>query len=387
MEDEHREREVKTHVDDDEQKKHGGGRSGAEANQVLRREQVGDGVEDSQEVLHAGEVLEESLSIPGERKQNRPHFDCAYLSAVESSEGDHAPGDTNDLHGDHVVDMLGNSSPNSSQLLFPKMSYSDCVMTRPSVFIYTTFIVVNVVLLFPLFVLILYHGVQQWWKNSSATVGHSDCFTCHLVVMELIGVCGCVISFGGICSGKITVVKVGTILFSFTWLGEGLFLILTCVEHYLAVVHPIDYLNMKNKRGIKIRNVVLVCVWLLCLVGLSLAVKDYYVLIDSGIVILTITTVPYCSISALRVLTQAGPGQSGRDRVDQSKQRAFYTIASHGYRLPHTGQNKTQQRRTLRPDHGRRCDSGSGRKLLKQEAAAGTEETPVVYNSADLEVF
>lgn len=65
--------------------------------------QVSDGVDDSQEVLHAGEVLEESLSIPGERKQNRPHFDCVYLSTVESSEGNHAPGDTNDLHDDHVV--------------------------------------------------------------------------------------------------------------------------------------------------------------------------------------------------------------------------------------------------------------------------------------------
>ncbi|XP_032439870.1 uncharacterized protein LOC116733197 [Xiphophorus hellerii] len=219
--------------------------------------------------------------------------------------------------------MLENSSPNNS-----KMSYSDCLMTKPSIFIYTSFIAVNVVLLFPLFVSILYHGVQQRWKNCSSTVGHSDCFTFHLVVMELIGVCGCVISFGGIYSEKVTVVKVGTVLFSFTWLGEGLFLILTCVEHYLAVVHPIDYLGLKNKRGIKIRNVVLACVWLLCLVGLSLAVKDYYVVIDTCVVILTVTIVPYCSISALRVLTQAGPGQPGRDRADQSKQRAFYTIVT-----------------------------------------------------------
>lgn len=42
MEDEHREREVKTDVDDDEQKKHGGGRSGAETIQVFRQIQVGE---------------------------------------------------------------------------------------------------------------------------------------------------------------------------------------------------------------------------------------------------------------------------------------------------------------------------------------------------------
>ncbi|MEQ2235972.1 hypothetical protein ILYODFUR_007708 [Ilyodon furcidens] len=224
--------------------------------------------------------------------------------------------------------MLANSSSNDSHPPFPKMSYSHCLITRPSTIIYTTFIVINVVLFLPLFILVLYHGLQQWWKNCSSTMSHSDSFTYHLVIMELIGVCGCIISFGGIYGGEIKAVKMGSTLFSFTWYGEGFFHILTCAEQYLAVVHPINYRSLRNKRGIKIRNIILVCVWLLCSLGLSLAIKENYIIMDSCIIILTITIVPFCSISVLRVLTQSGPAEQGSERVNQSKQRAFYTIVA-----------------------------------------------------------
>ncbi|KAK2863416.1 hypothetical protein Q5P01_002949 [Channa striata] len=65
---------------------------------------------------------------------------------------------------------------------------------------------------------------------------------------------------------------VGLNVFFIIFLGQIMFHVLTCVERYLAVVHPITY------RGLK----------------------------------------------------RSGPGEVGKDRerVDQSKQRAFYTIMS-----------------------------------------------------------
>lgn len=216
----------------------------------------------------------------------------------------------------------------------PVMSYSQCLITKPSSFIYTTFIAINALLFLPLFIFILHYGFQQWRNNhsksSASARSNSDCFTYHMVVMELVGVTGCAISFGGIYGKELETIKVGTVLFSFTWYGEGFFQNLTCVEHFLAVVHPITYLTLRNKGMIRIRNITIGCVWLLCFVGLGLAVKDNYIIMDSCIIIMTITVTPYCCLSVLWVLYHPGPGEQGTwwERVDQSKQRAFYTVVA-----------------------------------------------------------
>ncbi|MED6284891.1 hypothetical protein CHARACLAT_023514 [Characodon lateralis] len=231
--------------------------------------------------------------------------------------------------------MLANSSSSNDSHPGPDLSiisYSQCLITRPSSFIYTTFIAINVVFFLPLFIFILCYGFQQWWKkgskSSASAVSNSDCFTYHMVIMELIGVTGCIISFGGIYCGELKAVKAGTTLFSFTWYGEGFFQNLTCVEHFLAVVHPITYLTLRNKGGIRIRNVAVGCVWLLCFVGMGLAIKDNYIIMDSCIILLTITVTPYCCLTVLWVLNHPGPGEQGtwQERADQSKQRAFYTV-------------------------------------------------------------
>ncbi|XP_034722294.1 uncharacterized protein LOC117941363 [Etheostoma cragini] len=113
--------------------------------------------------------------------------------------------------------------------------------------------------------------------------------------------------------------------------GQILFHVLTCVERYLAVVHPVTYLGLKQSGGVRIRNVSCGCVWLLC-VGWSgvLAVFRPFipVLPFLSLLIFSLLVVSFCSLSVLCVLIRPGPGKVGgdRERVDQSKQRAFCTI-------------------------------------------------------------
>ncbi|XP_054603341.2 uncharacterized protein [Nothobranchius furzeri] len=229
---------------------------------------------------------------------------------------------------------MENTSTSNASFLGPNpvQSYAECLITRPSSIIYTVFIAIEVFLFLPLFIFILFFGLQQWRKkrSNSSALSHSDCFTYHLVLMELAGVLGCIITFGGIYGNGIKFVKAGSTLFSFTWYGQGFFHILTCVEHYLAVVHPVTYLMLRQTRGIRIRNVVVGCVWLLSFSGLGLAVKDNYIIMDSLVIILTTTITPFCSLSVISALTRSGQGEQGtrKERVVQSKQRAFYTIVA-----------------------------------------------------------
>ncbi|KAJ4945170.1 hypothetical protein JOQ06_013706, partial [Pogonophryne albipinna] len=71
--------------------------------------------------------------------------------------------------------------------------------------------------------------------------------------------------------------------------GESLFHVLTCLERYLAVVRPIIYLRLRNVQGVRIRNISI-------------------------------------GLSVLCVLIRPGPGNG--ERVDQSKQSAFYTVTA-----------------------------------------------------------
>ncbi|KAL3050865.1 hypothetical protein OYC64_001187 [Pagothenia borchgrevinki] len=188
----------------------------------------------------------------------------------------------------------------------------------------------TIILLVPLFILVLYIGFQQWRKRgSAATTSHTDVFTFHMVILELIGVVGFTFYCYGIYTDGQFIIEVGSGLFALISPGQTLFHLLTCVERYLAVVHPVIYLRLRQGGGVRIRNISIGCVWCICFISASLQViilarviSDFVLLVFSSIVVC------FCSISVLFVLIRPGPGEGGgnRERVDQSKQRAFYTI-------------------------------------------------------------
>jgi len=230
--------------------------------------------------------------------------------------------------------MLTNSSSSCNDSILHEHlsflnSYILCMVSRPSSVMLCTYYIANILLHLPLSVFILYHGLQQWQKKhtSSATISHSDSFTYHLVIMELTGVLGCFLTFCGLYSENREVILIaGNLFISVTWFGEMFFHMLTCVERYLAIVHPITYISLRSDTWIRIRNICIGCVWLLCFAGIGLIMCDLFAFLNFWLLVLSITVVSFCSISAQRVLIRPTPGEQGRERVDQSKQRAFYTI-------------------------------------------------------------
>ncbi|KAJ4918612.1 hypothetical protein JOQ06_027846 [Pogonophryne albipinna] len=131
-------------------------------------------------------------------------------------------------------------------------------------------------------------------RSSSSATSHSDHFTYHSIFMQLNEFLGIALFFTGGFIGLRKMFDLGIALLIVPSVGKALFHLLTCVERYLAVVHPITYLGLRQGGGVRIRNLSIGCV----------------------------------CISVLYVLKRPGPGEVGgnRKRVDQSKQRAFYTI-------------------------------------------------------------
>ena len=239
-----------------------------------------------------------------------------------------------------LTDMSANTSSNDS-LLHPNLSsnssfvssYLFCLTSSPGSFVFTAFSITHILLLLPLCILILYLGLQQWRKQHStstaAMMSHSDSFTYHMVIMELFGVLGYIIFCFGIYLDHFTMCRVGFHLFSLTWYGEMFFHVLTCVERYLAIIHPIIYLSLKGERGVIIRNISIGCVWLLSIGGSSFLLNEKVsIFIEFFCVVLSLAITSFCSLSALRVLIRPGPGEHGgeKENVDKSKLRAYHTI-------------------------------------------------------------
>ncbi|KAM8746521.1 uncharacterized protein AB9X84_014747 [Acanthopagrus schlegelii] len=187
--------------------------------------------------------------------------------------------------------MSVDSSSNSSL----HHSFEDCAIFRKSIPVYVA-LCISLLLLFPLFILVLCVGCQRWRKQRSAAAAgpvtsHSDVFTFNMVVLELIGILGLCLNFFGAYNNQPDVLRVGSLMAAITVPGESLFHLLTCVERYLAVVHPVTYLGLKQTGGVRIRNLII-------------------------------------GLTALCVLIRPGPGEVGGKRkpVDQSKQRALHTM-------------------------------------------------------------
>lgn len=153
-----------------------------------------------------------------------------------------------------------------------------CYVTRPSSFFFATYHIVSIIIFLPLCTFILHRGFHQWRQRSSSssseTLSHTYCFTYHLVVMELMGVVGYVFFCYGIFRADLKLQFIGNTFTIFVWYGELFFHVLTCGERYLAVVHPRSYLKLGKEKRIRIRNISIVCVWLLSFLGMGSGVVE-----------------------------------------------------------------------------------------------------------------
>ncbi len=205
--------------------------------------------------------------------------------------------------------------------------YLGCKQSMASNVIYTMYTITNVLLL-PLYILTLYLGFQLLKQQ---TASHSDFFTYHMVTVEIFGVFGSLFYVLGIYANSETMLMLGVFVPCIIFPGQTLFHCLTCVERYLAVVHPVTYMRLRETGGVRIRNISILCVWLLNFgwMGVThLYWSGFPVIPLLSMLGVSIIIIFFCCLSVLCVLTHPGPGEMGRDkgRVDQSKQRAFHII-------------------------------------------------------------
>lgn len=197
----------------------------------------------------------------------------------------------------------------------------------------TAFNVINILFLLPLYTLVLYLLVQRWRQRpkGSAAMSHSDHFTCHLVLIELIGITGWIFLF---CANHTDISQfqvVATFLFSISLNGQEVFHLVTCLERYVAVVHPITYQSLRNAKGVRIRNVTIGVGWLFTFALYTFVfLKDVssFRFISLTLVLMCMAVICFCSFSVLFVLIHPRPGKGNRDKVDKMRLRAFFTITA-----------------------------------------------------------
>ena len=116
------------------------------------------------------------------------------------------------------------------------------------------------------------------------------------------------------------------ITFCVTFPGQLFYQCLTCIDRYLAVVHPIIYLHLRNRNAVKIIYISSGFALLLCAVVFVVIYECAILLIQIplfSLLVLSLIVVSFCSLSVLHALKRPGPGEGGG--ANQFKQRAFYT--------------------------------------------------------------
>lgn len=188
----------------------------------------------------------------------------------------------------------------------------------------------NVLVILPLAAFVSYVSLQRRRQSSRFTASHSDHFTYHTICDEVLNFSGLVIIFYGITAEHKLMVAVGLYVISLSLFSNMLIDTLTCAERYLAVVHPVTYRNLKNAKGVWIRNSAIGGCWLLAIVVAGVLLETdvenmfYIVLSFTGLLLLVVS---FCSLCVLFALVRPGPGEGGEvKKVNQSKLRAFYII-------------------------------------------------------------
>ncbi|KAK2899518.1 hypothetical protein Q8A73_012647 [Channa argus] len=240
-------------------------------------------------VVHPITYLSLRKNGPGEASGNRERVDQSKKKAFHTIVAITASMDINiPVNCSSFVDL-----PSSFDMSFANLSFDilldRCSRSTTGVSIFTAFSITNIVVIFPMSFVVLYLGFRQWRQQCSiptaVTTSNSDIFTYNMVTMLLIEVLASSLYCVG---GYANIVEIITFLYDFfctMWSVKMQFHMLTCVERYLAVVHPVTYHGLKNKGGVRIRRLSIV---------------------------------------------RPGPGEVGGDKeqVNQLKLRAFHTITA-----------------------------------------------------------
>lgn len=227
------------------------------------------------------------------------------------------------------------NSSNGSQIVLPSSVLGinefiyGCLQSTVGIYNMTVYTVISILLLC-IYIPIIDVGRRRWQRCGTQT-SHSDFITYQVVIIELAHLIGCILCCCGIYADIPDLIVVGSYFFPFKLTAQMLFHILTCMERYLAVVHPVTYLGLKTANMIRVRNAVFGFTWFLSALSMgTMNVVDELALIAiaGSTIFACLLVIFFFSISVLRVLIQTKPGDRVGDRqaVHQTKLRAFYTI-------------------------------------------------------------
>ncbi|XP_051532916.1 C-C chemokine receptor 1-like protein 1 [Myxocyprinus asiaticus] len=107
---------------------------------------------------------------------------------------------------------------------------------------------------------------------------------------------------------------------------------LICIERYLAVVHPVTFLKFKPLRyRVACSSVTWIAILIscaFCLQFVNPCLTRIHVCLYMSQFFLFLCINLFCCLAVLRALKQSGPGERGRERVEENqiKRRAFYLI-------------------------------------------------------------
>lgn len=214
-------------------------------------------------------------------------------------------------------------------------STSYCYDSSVALYLIHAFWFTKLLLVTPFIVVVLFLGVRRWRRQQQGCLppaSHSDVFTYHVCVFEIIHLFGYIFNFCARFAGLPEMVTVGDIMLKLTFLGPVVFHIMACVDRYLAVVYPVTHLRLRQSAGIRIRIISTVFVWLLSYgLGAFAFVEEerhlYLLCVLFAIFSVIISTF---SLHILCTLKHAGPAGMGvgRDRanVSQARQRAFHMV-------------------------------------------------------------
>lgn len=228
-----------------------------------------------------------------------------------------------------------NDSNASSSFLstFSNLNFTHCSKSSSSILMFLTFTCTAFVFLVPLSCLVLVGGIRRQRASAATTISNCDLLTYNILALEPIHLLACVMYCFGIYTSRNGLMKMGLSVVYLVYHARLLFHCLTCVEQYMAVMHPLTYMNLKTERGVLARNTAIAFVWLVSVLILvftylysnNIPTVPFLLLFASGL-----TVISYCSLSVFHALARPGlrEGSGNRRKVDKVKKRANVTIAA-----------------------------------------------------------
>lgn len=185
-------------------------------------------------------------------------------------------------------------------------------------------------LVLPSCLLVLCQALRRCREQRSNTlISNFHLFTYHLAAIEIMGISGHIIFFCGTKTDLPMLMTLGIVIFLITSAGQMFFHLLTSVERYLAVIHPITYRSLREARVIIVRNVTIGLSWALSLSTplFTLVKGPVPIFFSTAIVSLYFIVFLFLSLSVVCALPDKGPKREmGTPGRSGQKLRAFHTI-------------------------------------------------------------